>query len=36
MKVQIAGVWAIRDGLIAERRSYSRRADALEAAGLSE
>ena len=36
MKVQIAEVWAIRDGLIAERRSYSRRADALEAAGLSE
>jgi uncharacterized protein len=36
MDVQIAEVWTIRDGLLAERHSYSTRAEALEAAGLSE
>jgi hypothetical protein len=34
--VQIAEVWTVREGLLAERRSYSTRAEALEAAGLSE
>ena len=36
MKVQVVEVWAIRDGLLAERRSYSTKDEALEAAGLSE
>jgi ketosteroid isomerase-like protein len=36
MSVEVAEVWVIRDALLAERRSYSTRADALEAAGLSE
>jgi ketosteroid isomerase-like protein len=36
MDVQIAEVWTVREGLLAERRSYSTRAEALEAAGLSE
>jgi uncharacterized protein len=35
MHVQIAEVWTVRDGLLAERRSYPTRAEALEAAGLS-
>jgi ketosteroid isomerase-like protein len=34
MNVHVAEVWAIRDGLLAERRSYSTKAEALEAAGL--
>jgi ketosteroid isomerase-like protein len=34
--VRIAEVWVIRDDLLAERRSYSTRHEALEAAGLSE
>jgi ketosteroid isomerase-like protein len=34
--VQIVEVFTIRDGLLAERRSYSTRDEALEAAGLSE
>jgi ketosteroid isomerase-like protein len=36
MNVQFAEVWTIRDGLLAERRSYSTRDQALEAAGLRE
>jgi ketosteroid isomerase-like protein len=36
MNVEVAEVWVVRDGLLAERRSYSTRADALEAAGLRE
>jgi ketosteroid isomerase-like protein len=36
MTFQIVEVFAIRDGLLAERRSYSTRNEALEAAGLSE
>jgi ketosteroid isomerase-like protein len=36
MNVQVAEVWVIRGGLLAERRSYSTRAEALEAAGLKE
>jgi hypothetical protein len=36
MNVEVAEVWVIRDGLLAERRSYSTRAEALEAAGLEE
>jgi limonene-1,2-epoxide hydrolase len=36
MKVEVAEVWVIRDGLLAERRSYSTKAGALEAAGLRE
>jgi ketosteroid isomerase-like protein len=36
MSVQIAEVWTVRDGLLAERHSYSTRAEALGAAGLSE
>jgi ketosteroid isomerase-like protein len=34
--VHLVEVWTIRDGLLAERRSYSTRSEALEAAGLSE
>jgi ketosteroid isomerase-like protein len=34
--VQITEVWRIRDGLLAERRSYSTKAEALEAVGLRE
>src|SRR6476469_10436284 len=34
--VQIVEVFTIRDGLLAERRSYSTRDEALEAAGLPE
>jgi ketosteroid isomerase-like protein len=34
--VHIVEVFTIRDGLLAERRSYSTRNEALEAAGLSE
>jgi ketosteroid isomerase-like protein len=36
MSVHFAEVWAIRDGLIVERRSYSTKDEALEAAGLRE
>jgi ketosteroid isomerase-like protein len=36
MKVRVAEVWTVRDGLLAERHSYSTRNEALEAAGLSE
>jgi hypothetical protein len=36
MNVHIVEVWAIRDGLLAERQSYSTKAEALEAAGLRE
>jgi ketosteroid isomerase-like protein len=36
MNVEVAEVWVIRDGLLTERRSYSTRAEALEAAGLEE
>ena len=36
MTFQIVEVFTIRDGLLAERRSYSTRNEALEAAGLSE
>jgi len=36
MTVHVAEVWAIRDGLLAERRSYSTKDEALEAAGLEE
>jgi ketosteroid isomerase-like protein len=32
----VVEVWTIRDGLLAERRAYPTRADALEAAGLQE
>jgi ketosteroid isomerase-like protein len=32
----VVEVWTIRDGLLAERRAYPTRAEALEAAGLSE
>jgi ketosteroid isomerase-like protein len=31
-----AEVWSVRDGLLAERHSFSNKAEALEAAGLSE
>ena len=34
MNVHVAEVWTIRDGLLAERRSYSTRNEALGAAGL--
>jgi uncharacterized protein len=34
--VHFAEVWRIRDGLLVERHSYSARAQALEAAGVSE
>ena len=33
---RVVEVWTIRDGLFAERRPFSTRAEALEAAGLSE
>ena len=33
---QVAELWTFRDGLLAERHSFSTRAEALEAAGLSE
>jgi uncharacterized protein len=36
MNVRISEVWVIRDGLLAERRSYSTRQEAFEAAGLSD
>jgi ketosteroid isomerase-like protein len=36
MRVHVAEVWVIRDGLLAERRSYSSKEEALEAAGLSD
>jgi uncharacterized protein len=36
MRVHVAEVWVVRDGLLAERRSYSTKPDALEAVGLSE
>ena len=36
MNVHVAEVWTVRDGLLAERRSFTSRAEALEAAGLSE
>jgi uncharacterized protein len=36
MNVRVAEVWTIREGLLAERRSYSTRNEALEAAGLRE
>ena len=36
INVRISEVWVIRDGLLAERRSYSTRHEAFEAAGLSE
>jgi hypothetical protein len=36
MSVRVIEVWAIRDGLLAERRSYSTREEALAAAGLSD
>jgi hypothetical protein len=36
MSVEVAEVWVVRDALLAERRSYPTRADALEAAGLAE
>jgi len=32
----VAELWTIRDGLLAERHSFSSKAEALEAAGLSE
>jgi ketosteroid isomerase-like protein len=34
--VQVTEVWTIRDGLLAERRSYATKAEALEAVGLRE
>ena len=34
--VHMAEVWTVRDGLVSERRSYTTRAEALEAAGLVE
>ena len=33
---RVVDVWKIRDGQLAERKAFSTRADALEAAGLSE
>jgi ketosteroid isomerase-like protein len=33
---QVFELWTVRDGLLAERRSYSSRSEALEAAGLRE
>ena len=35
MSVQICEVWTVREGLLAERHSYSTREEAREAAGLS-
>ena len=34
--VHMAEVWTVRDGLLAERHSYSTKGEALEAAGLRE
>jgi ketosteroid isomerase-like protein len=34
--VQVVEVWAIRDGLLAKRQSFSTRTEGLEAAGLRE
>jgi ketosteroid isomerase-like protein len=34
--VQVVELWRIRDGLLAERRTFSTRQEALEAAGLRE
>jgi ketosteroid isomerase-like protein len=36
MVVQVVEVWTIRDGLLAERRTFSTRDEALEAVGLRE
>ena len=36
ISVQMAEVWTLREGLMAERHSYASRAQALEAAGWSE
>ena len=36
MVVQVVEVWTIRDGLLAERRTFSTREEALEAVGLRE
>jgi ketosteroid isomerase-like protein len=36
MNVHVAEVWVVRDGLLAGRRSYSTRAEALEAVGIQE
>jgi len=36
MSVHLAEVWVVRDGLLAERRSYSTKREALKAAGLEE
>ena len=36
MSVRVTEVWVARDGLLAERRSYSTKHEALKAAGLSE
>jgi ketosteroid isomerase-like protein len=33
---QVVDVWTVRDGLLAERKPFSTKSDALEAAGLSE
>lgn len=34
--VEVVEVWRVRDGLLAERRTFSTRAEAVEAAGLQE
>ena len=36
MSVRVTEVWTIRDGLLAERHTYSTHDEALEAAGLRE
>jgi uncharacterized protein len=36
IEVRMAELWTVRDGLLAERHSYSTREQALDAAGLSE
>ena len=36
LEVHVAEVWTIRDGLLAERRSYPTKDEALKTAGLSE
>ena len=36
MVVNVVEVWTIRDGLLAERRTYPTRAEALEAVGLQD
>ena len=36
MVVQVVELWRIRDGLLAERRTFTTREEALEAAGLRE